>query len=69
MPRDPEALPLLTLDFDGVICRPLFGLDLGIHRGFLDPAAPPPPARVYPRWINAPLDHLRFDLQIGRAHV
>ena len=58
-----EALPLLTLDFDGVICRPPFGRNLGIHRTFLDPAAPPPEATVYPRWLNVPLDHLRFDLR------
>jgi len=56
-------LPLLTLDFDGVICRPPFGRNLGIHRTFLDPEATPPEATVYPRWLNLPLDHLRFDLR------
>lgn len=61
MPESP--LPLLTLDFDGVICRPPFGVNLGISREFLDPAAPPTEARVYPRWLNLPLDHLRFDLR------
>ena len=63
MVREAYALPLLTLDFDGVICRPPFGRNLGIHTTFLDPAAPPPVARVYSRWLNVPLDHLRFDLR------
>ncbi|MSQ30420.1 MAG: hypothetical protein EXR64_00105 [Dehalococcoidia bacterium] len=61
--------PLLTLDFDGVICRPPFGLNVGIHRAFLDPAATPIPARVYPRWLNAALDHLRFDLRASMPGV
>jgi len=61
--RPRGTLPLLTLDFDGVICRPLLGVNLGIHREFLSPAAPPPVAHVYPRWLNVPLDHLRFDLR------
>lgn len=63
LPRDRSTFPLLTLDFDGVICRPPFGRNIGIHREFLDPALPPSSARVYPRWLNAPLDHLRFDLR------
>lgn len=63
MERAPATLPLLTLDLDGVTCRPPFGVNLGIHRSFLDPAAAPRPARAYPRWLNAPLDHLRFDLR------
>lgn len=62
-PPDRSRLPLITLDFDGVICCPPFGLNLGIHRTFLDPEAPPPEAKVYPRWLNEPLDHLRFDLR------
>jgi hypothetical protein len=53
--------PILTLDFDGVICAPPLGRNLGIHRDFLDPDAPPPEARDWPRWIGDPLDHLRFD--------
>ena len=53
--------PLLTLDLDGVICEPILGQDVGIQRGFLDPDAPPQPARVLPAWLRAPLDHLRFD--------
>ncbi len=55
--------PLLTLDLDGVICEPILGQDVGIHRDFLDPDAPPEPARVYPAWLRTPLDHLRFDLR------
>ena len=62
-PPDRSTFPLLTLDFDGVICRPPFGLNVGIHRTFLDPGEPPRSARVYPRWLNTPLDHLRFDLR------
>ena len=53
--------PILTIDFDGVICAPPLGRNLGIHRDFLDPAAPPPEARAWPRWLGVPLDHLRFD--------
>jgi hypothetical protein len=55
--------PLLTVDMDGVICRPILVQNPGIHLTFLDATAAPPPARVYPHWLNAPLDHLRFDLR------
>ena len=41
-----DGLPLLTIDMDGVICKPPFGRNLGIHRDFLDPDAPPIPARA-----------------------
>jgi hypothetical protein len=54
-------LPVMTVDLDGVVCAPLFGVNLGIHSTFLDPDEPPPEARVWPRWLGAPLDHLRFD--------
>ena len=53
--------PILTIDFDGVVCAPPLGRNLGIHRDFLDPDAPPPEARVWPRSIGDALDHLRFD--------
>ena len=60
--RTPEAdRPIITIDLDGVVCAPLFGLNLGIHDTFLDPDVPPPTARVWPRWLGAPLDPLRFD--------
>lgn len=62
MPSGDER-PLLTVDMDGVICRPILGQNVGISRRLLDPEAPPPPARVYPRWLNAPLDHLRFNFR------
>lgn len=55
--------PLLTLDFDGVICNPPFGRNVGIHRTYLDPTATPPAANVLPRSLSAVLDHLRFDLR------
>lgn len=58
-----EGRPLMTVDLDGVVCAPLFGVNLGIHRELLDPEAPAPAARVWPRWIGDPLDHLRFDLR------
>lgn len=58
-----ELLPLLSVDMDGVFVRPFFNWNIGIHRDFLDPAAEPQPARVYPHWLNAPLDHVRFDLR------
>lgn len=62
-----DELPLLTLDFDGVICGPPFGgergLNLGISRRFLDPHAPPHRAAVPPRWLTWTFDHVRFDLR------
>ena len=58
-----SELPLLTVDLDGVICRPPLGLNLGISRRVLDPDAPPPRAFVPPRWLAAPLDAARFELR------
>ena len=55
--------PILTIDLDGVICRPPFGRNLGIHRSFLDPTEPPRPSRVPPRWFSQRADHLRFDFR------
>ncbi|MSQ41616.1 MAG: hypothetical protein EXR65_01045 [Dehalococcoidia bacterium] len=60
---DASARPVVTVDLDGVICRPPLGINLGISRRRLDPHAPPRPARVPPRWLGAPFDHLRFDLR------
>jgi len=57
----PADRRVLTLDFDGVIASPFFGRNLGIHRSFLDPSAPPRPARVPPRWLGDPLDYLRYE--------
>lgn len=57
------ALPVMTIDLDGVVCGPLLGQNLGIHRTFLDADAPAPAARTWPRWLGWPLDHLRFDLR------
>ncbi|MEE8422457.1 MAG: hypothetical protein V3S31_06745 [Dehalococcoidia bacterium] len=52
--------PILTLDFDGVICMPPFGTNLGIRRRLIDPHAEPERAFVPPRWFGGPADHLRF---------
>ncbi|MEX2228037.1 MAG: hypothetical protein WEB13_00215 [Dehalococcoidia bacterium] len=62
-PQQTAALPLLTLDFDGVICAPILGRNIGIHRSFLDPGATPRPARLWPRRLADPWDHLRYDLR------
>lgn len=56
-----EALPVLTVDMDGVFCSPFFGWNVGIHSTFLDPTADPRLASVPPRWLGAPLDHVRFN--------
>jgi hypothetical protein len=58
-----EPRPILTIDLDGVICGPIFGLNLGISKGFLDPMMEPPPARVWPRWLGGPLDAIRFGVR------
>lgn len=55
--------PVTTLDFDGVICNPPFGRNIGISRTFLDPAAEAVPARIPPRWLSVPGDYLRFNLR------
>ena len=52
--------PILTLDFDGVICMPPFGTNLGIRRRLIDPQAEPARAFVPPRWFGGPADRLRF---------
>ncbi|MBX7110457.1 MAG: hypothetical protein K1X87_01245 [Dehalococcoidia bacterium] len=55
--------PVTTLDFDGVICRPILGWNVGISREFLDPEAAPRPASVPPRWFSRPADYLRFNFR------
>lgn len=57
-PRDRP--PVLTIDMDGVFCSPFFGWNAGISSKFLDPDAPPKPARVSPAWIRRPVDIVRF---------
>jgi hypothetical protein len=61
--RAQDERPLLTLDFDGVICGPPLRVNLGIHRRFLDPRAEPPMARVPPRWLSLLVDRPRFALR------
>lgn len=58
-----DTRPLMTVDMDGVFCEPPLGRNLGIHRSFYDPEGDPTPARVYPRWLNATLDRIRFDFR------
>lgn len=60
---DAPPLPLLTLDLDGVVCAPVFGLNVGIHRSFLDPDAPPRPAVIWPRLVAGPWDRARYNLR------
>ena len=55
--------PGTTLDFDGVICNPIFGWNIGISREFLDPDAPPRRASVPPEWFSRPADYLRFNFR------
>ncbi|MBM4416286.1 MAG: hypothetical protein FJ035_08645 [Chloroflexi bacterium] len=55
--------PLVTLDLDGVICSPPFGVNLGISTRFLEAAAEPRPARVPPRTLSLVADRLRFELR------
>jgi hypothetical protein len=55
--------PVTTLDFDGVICSPPFGWNIGISRTFLDPALNPLPAHIPPRWFSRPGDYLRFNFR------
>lgn len=61
--------PLLTLDLDGVICSPPLGINLGIHRSFLDPDAVPPATRVLPSRLGVVLDTLRFEFRRPLAGV
>ncbi len=56
-------LPVLTVDMDGVFCSPYFGWNVGIRKTFLEPTDEPVPARVPPRWLGTPLDHLRFNVR------
>lgn len=60
---NPDTRPLMTVDMDGVFCEPPLGRNFGIHRSFYDPAEEPHLAKVYPRWVNEPLDRLRFDFR------
>ena len=56
-----EQLPVLTIDMDGVFCSPFFGWNVGVSSNFLDPDAPPKPARVSPPWLRKPIDLVRFN--------
>jgi len=56
-----DGLPIITVDMDGVFCRPFFGWNIGIHREFLDPDAPPPEANIPNPRIGPVLDQLRFN--------
>ncbi len=58
-----SARPIVTLDLDGVICSPPFGINLGISSAFVNPDAPALPARIPPPWLRAIVDPLRFELR------
>lgn len=58
-----SSRPVTTLDFDGVICGPILGWNVGISREFVDPDAAPRPARVPPRCFSRPADYLRFNFR------
>lgn len=60
---DRARLPILTIDLDGVLCRPPLGINMGISRTFVDPEAEPLPARVPPRWFSGVADPARFNLR------
>lgn len=56
-----EELPVLTIDMDGVFCRPFFGWNVGISARLLDPDAAPRPARVPPNWFRMVWDPVRYN--------
>ncbi len=58
--REGNRLPLLTIDFDGVICSPLLRINISLQRRFLDPHDMPPAARVPPRWFSHLVDRPRY---------
>lgn len=60
-PAPHDSLPILTVDMDGVFCRPFFGWNVGVSDAFLDPTEPPRPASVPPRWVRRVWDPLRFN--------
>jgi hypothetical protein len=62
-PPEADGRPVTTLDFDGVICNPPFGWNVGISRSFVDPAAEAIPARMPPRWLSVPGDYVRFNFR------
>ncbi|MSQ35821.1 MAG: hypothetical protein EXR63_01575 [Dehalococcoidia bacterium] len=58
-----DTRPFVTLDLDGVICSPPFGVNVGISTRFLDADAAPAPARVPPHALSRIADRLRFDFR------
>ena len=53
--------PILTIDFDGIICRPIFNKNWGIHSTPTDPSKMADLATITPRWWGDLWDHIRFD--------
>lgn len=52
---------ILTIDFDGIICRPMFNKNWGIHSTPLNPNQLTEHAMIVPRWWGNAWDHIRFN--------
>ena len=61
--QNSSALPIITFDLDGVLCNPIFGLNLGINNSPLDPEAESVPANIPPIWLRLLWDTIRFELR------
>ncbi len=61
--QNSSALPIITFDLDGVLCNPIFGVNLGINNSLLDPAAESVPADIPPVWLRLLWDTIRFELR------
>ena len=61
--QNSSALPIITFDLDGVLCNPIFGLNLGINNSPLDPKAESVPANIPPIWLRLLWDTIRFEFR------
>lgn len=59
--QKPSSEPVLTFDLDGILCAPIFGLNIGINRNFLMPEVIPPIAKIPPDWWRIIWDKIRFN--------
>jgi FMN phosphatase YigB (HAD superfamily) len=62
-PHERGERPVLTVDIDGVVARPVLGVNIGLHREFLDPSTPGRPAVIWPEWVARPWDLLRYSIR------